>query len=263
MAFLTALFVKLFLLKSSVLPDQPAQVYLDIQDIKQTFKTLGRDSAEFYYDNKWNLVKPECAEYIRYTKISEDGAFTGPFHDVSKAGALITRGSYENKLKSGPFKEMYENGNVKSAGIYKNNVRDGEWKLYFEDGSPNLVLYYKTGVPMIVAAWNKEGKQMITGGNGTIDQTTGFNGALQGMVKDSLMVGSWVFITSGFAICKEEYAKGVFMEGTFMSGLSSTSKAIGDKYQGSKIDFLQEPPFVAAEKFGFRKSCPYFISTAK
>lgn len=117
---------------------------------------------------------------------------------------------------AGPYKSYYEGGQLMETGTIKDGVRSGPWKTFFESGSPQTEAEYNKGMLKLINAWNEEGQQTVTAGEGTYSGYAEGSGMLEtGLVKGGLRAGLWqTFYPDAETIMVEvEYVEGK-LEGT-------------------------------------------------
>jgi antitoxin component YwqK of YwqJK toxin-antitoxin module len=223
------------------------------------YKSLGQDSVLFYYDYNWNLVEPACAVYYRLTKMTPDAFFTGEFKDYKlQDSTLLFAGSYSDKKKNGLFKQFYENGLVQFSGNFQNGQRKGAWELFRPDGSLQASLNFTESGYLIESAWDENGKQTVSNGNGPFEQEVN-KYLIKGQLKNGLPDGKWTFgYSNGTVLSKEEFSAGKFLKGSFPN--AKTGNTYEDR---SRIILLPELHSIAAEKFTRLKTCSKITSKLK
>jgi antitoxin component YwqK of YwqJK toxin-antitoxin module len=76
---------------------------------------------------------------------------------------FLKEGEYD-----GNYIQYFENGQIAMQGKFKKGIMVGVWKHYYDNGQMLSIVNYIRGVPTELNGWDKNGKQTIKNGNGTI-----------------------------------------------------------------------------------------------
>ena len=219
--------------------------------ITEVIQQLGLDTVVFYYDDKWNLVKPVCAITFRISRIDTiDFNFTGKFVDYYMYDSTVAvEGAYSGGKKEGQFNIYYSNGQIEQSGHYANNKKTGIWEYYYEDGTKRQVLDFKEDEILILEFWNEKGKKLVDAGNGEwydydspekFRKTTGevLNGHRNGTWKNTLP-------SRNITINVEKYKEGKLVSGKISSAAFGTQN-----YKDTTYCTIERPhDFLRAEQF--------------
>ncbi|MBB3697433.1 hypothetical protein KMW28_04580 [Flammeovirga yaeyamensis] len=150
------------------------------------FITTSVFGQEKMYLNKW---KAECqkSEAEFYQTIENVGTET-PLYQIktfSIDGVLLTNGLKEDVKKGryiNEFKEYYKNGNVSRIYHYKKSEKDVFVETFFPEGQKRseLILIGGYDEEKFLNAWNEEGEQICTNGEGEYFWKSEKNGKLYG-----------------------------------------------------------------------------------
>lgn len=107
-------------------------------------------------------------------------------------GQLEEVASYKGEKLHGPYKAYFENGQIRDDGNYENNRMIGIWKQWYENGVQMTESTYKNGHVSNFQFWDKDGKQTVKNGTGTMTLTyPKGNPMSQNSYKNCLMDGKW------------------------------------------------------------------------
>lgn len=174
------------------------------QDAGSTvFEKGPNDMIRFYYDNDYYLVDKNCEfkyiERVAGFDISTN-KFDGPFKDFDNFGRTVLSGSYVKGNKEGDFSAYYPDGKLKWEATFVNNEPQGRVNYFYPDGKLLMSLTVYKENTYINQFWNREGKQMVTDGQGTIDINLPIIGFTEhgftkyntkGKVENGLQQGLW------------------------------------------------------------------------
>jgi len=125
-----------------------------------------------------------------------------------------------NNMLEGKAAYYFKNGKISEEGSFKNNVRTGIWKYYYPNGRLEKVYSYDSMEPVVLEAYNKNGKATVVNGNGKIStefrnfmECYGFK--TEGSVLNGRKNGKWTFsnLHASMPIATETYQEGVFVKG--------------------------------------------------
>jgi hypothetical protein len=220
--------------------------------IDEVIKQLGNsDTAVFYYNERWQLVKPICATVFRFSRVDTVlQTFTGEFTDYySYDSSKAIEGNYLKGKKEGMFKFYFPNGQLAQSGNYVNDKKGGMWQYFYEDGVKRQILDFQENEILVKEFWNEEGKKLVDSGIGEwfgyesaekFIKTSGeiFNGRKNGTWKN--MISSRNMITN---IAK--YKDGKLISGKIISVVGGT-----ESYKDTIYCSIEKPlPFLTAELF--------------
>lgn len=171
--------------------------------------------SEGLKDGSWQWFEELGAlvEKGNFKKGLEHGVWMKYYDD----GKLIDSGSYIEGRRNGEWRFWFENGNLFKTGYYYRDRVDSIWKTYYEDGTLSSVEEWKRGESLglwityysngqakneinylpnkktsIKNAWDKEGNQIVKGGNGFYKSYSDNDILIsQGNIEKGLQVGEW------------------------------------------------------------------------
>lgn len=182
------------------------------------WEVIDGDSVKLFMNNKCEFVQAECAENIRYTRITADGKFDGVFQDVTIKGLKIGHGRYADGKKHGDFEMYHENGVVSIKGAYRSDLPVGNWEYFYPDGKRERLLKF-TGLDTLLMEFvDEKGVVKVRDGEGT------FNGKVviaapfkfrvaKGKVSRGRPVGTWETEPLMGEWYEEEFKNGHFVQG--------------------------------------------------
>ena len=103
--------------------------------------------------------------------------------------------NYRANSRHGACEEYYENGKPKLKGFYNSNVRDSIWQLFYDNGNQQSEIVYDDGkIVSINKFYTRDGKQTVTGGNGSMINyyDSGAKNS-EGNIKSGVEDGKWVY----------------------------------------------------------------------
>ena len=219
--------------------------------INEVIQQVGYDTVIFYYNERWQLVKPICATTFRISKVDTVQLnFTGKFVDYYTYDSTIAiEGTYSSGKKEGKFNIYYPNGQLEQAGNYANDRKSGIWEYFYEDGSKRQILDFQDNEILIKEFWNEEGTKLVDAGNG---EWFGYDSAerfmkTSGEVLNGRKNGTWknIFPSRNIIVHVEKYKEGKLISGKL------TSIAFGtESYKDTIYCSIEKPPaFLNAEQF--------------
>jgi hypothetical protein len=220
------------------------------KSINEVIVQVGNDSVIFFYNDKWELVKPICATKFRIIRIDPVSIeFAGPFVDYYMDSIRASEGNYTKGKKEGYFKLYFPNGRLDQAGNYSNDKKEGTWQYFYENGHKKQIFEFTNDEILIMEFWDESGKQLVTAGNGewtTYESNSKFM-KISGTVLNGRMHGTWkkTIPSQKITMNVEKYEDGKFKSGKLNSvGNGSFS------YKDNPYCFIEkELPFLTAEKF--------------
>ncbi len=186
--------------------------------IEEVTRALGQDTVMFYYNSRYQLVKPGCAEYYRVSRVDTALAtFKGDIVDYNMDGAIRLIGHYRKGRKEGLFILYYDNGQVAHKGHYKKNKPMGEWFFWYENGDSMQSLNFTESFVEVIEFWNEKGQKMVDKGNGRWYRYGGSSHFLKisGAIVNGRQHGRWkkVINKTGNILNVEKYKNGQFISG--------------------------------------------------
>jgi antitoxin component YwqK of YwqJK toxin-antitoxin module len=221
------------------------------KSIDEVIKLLGSDTVVFYYNERWQLVRPECATIFRISNFDQVlGTFAGKFTDYYYCDSTkAVEGIYLNGKKEGKFCIYFPNGQLSQTGNYSNDEKNGIWEYYYPNGNKRQILDFQNKEIFIKEFWNEKGKKLVDSGDGkwfgfqTSDnflRTSGnvLNGKKNGIWKNIIVSGK---MTTNI----EKYIDGRFIRGKMLIILGET-----EYYKDTIYCSIEKPlTFLTAEQF--------------
>jgi hypothetical protein len=219
--------------------------------INEVATALGSDTVVFYYNNRWQLVKPVCAAIFRISRVdSVLKTFTGRFADYYFSDTIkAVEGNYSNGKKEGRFSLYFPGGQLAQTGNYNNDTKDGIWEYYYQNGTKRQVLDFQSNEIFIKEFWDEEGNKLVESGNGKwfgfepIDKFTKTSGEVLNGRKN----GTWKneIVSRKMTTNIEKYKDGKFLSGKMVSVAGGT-----ESYKDTLYCAIERPPtFLRAEEF--------------
>jgi hypothetical protein len=218
--------------------------------IYDVVKMINSDSAIFYYNERWQLVRPTCASVYRISKIDTAiGSFVGKFIDYYTDSIAAVEGFYFNGKKEGNFKVYYPNGLLKEFGQYKDNKKVGKWEYFYPNGNKKQVFDFLKNEILILEFWDENGNKKVDSGTGFWDgyETEDKSLKISGGVLNGSKNGTWKKIESfrNQTIVIEKFKEGSLISGKFNSMISGV-----EHYKDTSYFSIDAPQaFITAEYF--------------
>ena len=218
--------------------------------IQEVVKIQNLDTLIFYYNDRYQLVKPICATIFRISKVDTIlGTFSGDFTDYYQDSTIAIEGRYVNGEKEGNFNLYFPNGQLHQAGKYVNNYKQGKWEYYYHDGTKHQTLDFKKKETLILEFWDEDGNKLVESGNGewygyeTPEKFT----KIEGSVLNGRKSGKWKrsIPSRKFTMNTEKYEDGNFIKGKESSMVNGTISYKDKMY----CVVEQSPTFITAELF--------------
>ena len=219
--------------------------------IEEVIRQLGSDTVVFYYNDRWQLVKPICATIFRISRVDPVLAtFTGKFVDYySSDSTKAIEGNYSKGKKEGRFNIYFPNGQLAQFGNYANDKKSGIWQYFYEDGTKRQILDFLENEVLIKEFWNEDGKKLVESGNGewfTYESSEKFI-KTSGEILDGRKNGTWknTIPSRGMTTNIEKYKEGKFISGKMISMIGGT-----ESYKDTLYCSIEKiPSFLTAEQF--------------
>jgi len=175
-------------------------------------------SVTFYLNEVGDITTKSRASYYRVVHI-DTLTFThlDSICDYFISGQKAWVAQIRNGQLSGSVKSFYKNGKLKYEGSYREAARHGSWTYYYKNGKPEKTLLYKDGSGFVQKVYKKNGKELISDGNGDYTGTvligykTLLEGLLQGKLVNGRMDGAWR-ATGHFGEAIDYFENGTFVK---------------------------------------------------
>lgn len=219
--------------------------------IEEVIRQLGSDTVVFYYNDRWQLVKPVCGIIFRISSVDAVLAtFTGEFVDYYLSDSTkAIEGNYSKGKKEGRFNIYFPNGQLGQFGNYVNDKKSGIWEYFYEDGTKRQILDFQDNEVLIQEFWNEEGKKLVESGNGewfTYESSEKFM-KTSGEILNGRKNGTWknTIPSRNMTTNIEKYKEGKFLNGKMISMVGGT-----ESYKDTLYCSIEKPPmFLTAEQF--------------
>lgn len=217
------------------------------KSINEVIKILGADTVLFYYNDRWQLVKPVCATIFRISRFDPVLAtFTGQFIDYySTDSAKAVEGNYSNGKKEGRYSLYFPSGQLAQTGNYLNDKKNGIWEYYYENGNKKQTLDFRSNEIFITEFWDEKGNKLVESGNGEwFDFWSSKNIRTYGDVRNGRKNGRWRNVMGKMTTNIEKYKDGKFLGGKMISVAET------ELYKDTLYCTIERSlPFLNAEQF--------------
>ena len=131
---------------------------------------------------------------IKSKETFEKGKKEGEWLYYFENGQLESQGVFEKDKKNGKATSFYKSGKPASIQNYCNNAPCGIWEEYYENGAKKFTKEYKDTLLLLMDLWDEKGRQLITGGSGSLTASYD-NGIIKAMgsYKGGMQDGQWRF----------------------------------------------------------------------
>ena len=219
--------------------------------VHEVIRQLDSDTMVFYYNDRWQLVKPICGTIFRISRVDTVLlTFTGKFVDYYSFDSTIAiEGNYTKGKKEGRFNIYFPNGQLAQFGMYVNDKKSGIWEYFYEDGIKRQILDFQDNEILIKEFWNEEGKKLVESGNGkwfTYESSEKFM-KTSGEVLNGQKNGTWknTILSRNMTTNIEKYKEGKFISGKMISMAGGT-----ESYKDTLYCSIEKTPtFLTAEQF--------------
>jgi hypothetical protein len=220
------------------------------KSINEVIKQLNADSVVFYYNDRYQMVKPICATKFRISRVdSVLVMFTGEFVDHYIDSTIAIEGNYTNGKKEGVFKFYFPNGQLDQVGKYLNDKKIGVWEYYYENGNKLQILDFKKDEILVIEFWDEKGQHLVDSskGNWFGYETSEKFVKIHGEILNGKKEGTWKkdIPSRNFTMNIEKYKDGKFISGKIIS-IANGSESYKDK---TYCIVEQLPVFLMAEQF--------------
>ena len=100
-------------------------------------------SDTIFYDNDWNVVKRNAANYYRLFTKEGTNTLAREFFINNKPYSVAGCSSINPFVRNGKYRAYNEDGTLKSIGFYTNDIPSGRWIWFDEDGKDSTIGEYK------------------------------------------------------------------------------------------------------------------------
>lgn len=147
----------------------------------------------------FNLVaQKELVKAEKYYAFTETGSESVSTKDAADYYAVFSHHYESEWSKEGKYEEFYIDGSKKELGNFITGIREGIWKKWYQSGQRESEKNYiynaqeKTSVRYLTNFWDRDGKQLVTDGNGyyTYKYENG-NTEWEGNYKNGIAIGVW------------------------------------------------------------------------
>lgn len=165
-------FLKSLLLILIPLSGSSQTILPDNFKIGNMVEVFNRDSLKVYFDCSGDITDKFCAAYYRVGKMDSSlFNFSGTFFDYDINGSLYLKANMINNNIEGYAYYYYADGTVNEEGNYINNIREGKWVYYYPNGRVQKIYNFQAGEPLVIEAYNEDGKSTVVNGNGVFSTT--------------------------------------------------------------------------------------------
>ncbi len=218
--------------------------------IYEVVKELNLDTLIFYYNDRYQLVKPICATIFRVSRVDTILAtYTGEFTDYYQDSTKAVEGCYINGKKEGGFKLYFPNGQLNQIGKYVDNKKQGIWEYYYNNGINHQTIDFKNFETVLLEFWGEDGNKMIESGTGSWYgyETPEKFIKIAGNIVNGRKNGKWKrsMPSRNITINIEKYEDGNLIKGKESSLVNGTVS-----YKDTMYCVIDQPPtFITAELF--------------
>lgn len=217
------------------------------------FEVITEDSVMLFFNEHYKFSEKKCCDFIRRTRIDSEGYFNGFFEDVKVNGnEKLGKGRYEHGVKNGLFEQYYPNGKLKSKGRYVNGLPVGDWYYYYDNSALEKIVRLTENDTLLIEFAERNGDKKIINGFG--DFKGYVSGAsfetneilAQGSIVEGKPDGKWTSTLNDKVYCKEEFNKGIFIDGHFPAVSRAQEKNYTHKsflntfFSGTYMNTLEE-----------------------
>jgi antitoxin component YwqK of YwqJK toxin-antitoxin module len=186
------------------------------------YDQISNDSLKLYFNDSYEFVERQCADNVRYTRLTVNGDFNGFFEDRELVNdKIIMKGHYLEGKKHGKFEEYFPDGKIKSRGEYNGDKPFGIWEYFYDNGLPERTMNITETDTLVLRLLDKDGNVKVENGNGEFEALVqaGQPGKSSIVAKGKLVNGKphgeWTSLGSGQMFAKESFENGRFIKGSF------------------------------------------------
>jgi hypothetical protein len=139
------------------------------QKPNEYYEVVANDSVILYFNRDFSLTGKDCADFLRRTRVTENGDFNGYFEDRDTEGLLLGRGTYRRGVKHGYFEFYYQSGILFCAGFYENDKPVGTWEYFYQSGIPERTIKFYDTTATLVQHMDFRGQPKVQLGNGKFE----------------------------------------------------------------------------------------------
>ena len=216
--------IMVWLISNWIITPVRAQMLLGMGSAKATVpecvQEITADSVLLFYDLRYNLTPPACADIRRHARVNSKGDFQGEVRDYTiVTSELRDRLYYEQGQRNGLYATYYPNGKLAMQGNFTRGEPTGTWEFWFPNGQHQQTFEWTgqlTPRLRVLAAWDSTGQASVTNGNGV------WQGVMQplkcrygGLVQNGLPQGIWEShaLETDKLLLRETYEQGTFRGG--------------------------------------------------
>ncbi len=196
------------------------------------YQIIKDDSVVFFFNERHRFTEENCSDFVRYTRVDDNGYFHGYYEDFDKANMLMSKGHYVHGKKNGYFELYHPNGNIKCRGNYVDHRPSGNWEYFYENGLPERTIRITETDTLLLTHADKKGNLEVVEGNGN------FSGLVAGKSNDSNLIiargkvengkphGKWssTSLLSNAMYCKETFDHGNLIRGSFPNAVGGDKR---------------------------------------
>jgi antitoxin component YwqK of YwqJK toxin-antitoxin module len=186
------------------------------------YDMISNDSLMLYFNDLHEFVERQCANNVRYTRLTVNGDFSGFFEDRELVNdKVMMKGHYLEGKKHGKFEEYFPNGKTKSRGQYKDDKPFGIWEYFYENGLPERTLNITEIDTLVTRQLGKDGNLKVENGNGEFEalvqggQPGRSSIVAKGKIVNGKPHGEWTSLDAGKMFAIELFEHGRFIKGSF------------------------------------------------
>lgn len=195
------------------------------------YEVIKDDSVMMFFNERNRFIEKKCSDFIRYTKVDNEGNFNGYYEDLSNENILMSKGYYVHGKKHGYFELYYPNGKIRSRGNYINNVPRGQWEYFYENELPERTIIITETDTLLLRFVDKKGALKVIEGNGEFNGFVAGNSIAsnsiiaKGKIENGKPNGKWSSVLFNNTIyCKEEFNNGKLVRGFFPNAMLGVDK---------------------------------------
>lgn len=210
------------------------------------------DTIIFYFNNRYQLVRPVCADIFRKARVDNVLiSYTGEFTDFYMDSTIAVKGAYSDGKKNGLFYLYFPDGQLNQFGSYIDGQKAGRWEYFYEDGNKQQVLEFRDKEIYVWEFWDESGNKLVESGNGTWHayETSEKFMKISGEVLNGRRNGKWkkTIPTHQLTTNIEKYKDGKFVSGNLFSLVGGVERYKDKNY----CSIEQTLAFENAELFQF------------
>lgn len=213
---------------ASQLLDSRLLMTLDVPPVNKMKVKKGQISEseskkiKVYYNHLWQICSPENASYYREAFWAEkQNFFGGKYTDYYIGGDKYAEGILDKAKLKGAYQTFYKNGNIKMKGQFVDGHPTETWRFYLENGTPDFEIVFFFDTFKIKLLNKSDSTLFVDPGTGKfeilLDSWNDFDFKVKGEYFENERAGEWSYIQNNEPILWEEYKKGKFRKGYYLS----------------------------------------------